>query len=235
MINKITFIFTFLLFNTIYSQTSFEWETATDNGDNLTETIDGITTTTSYIDVEIIDAGGFNGSTANIAASFTETTLVTFTFSEPVIVNSILALEGTSSNIDYTFTPSGGNNSIVTASLISGSSSVMLNWSDVTSFTVTTSTSAVFGFDNLTINDTSTLSILDFNSENMKTFPNPSSDFIQIPGLTKKTNYIIYNINGLEIRKGNISKYQKVDIKNLANGLYLLKLEDRSAVKFIKE
>jgi len=226
MIKKITLISTFLLFNTLYSQTSFEYETATDNGDNITETINGITVTTSYTDIEIIDGARFLGSTAtNIAASSTINTLATFTFSEPVDITSILALEGTRNTIDYTFTPTGGTNSSITASLASGVASVTLNWSDITSFTVS-STGTNYGFDNLVINS-STLST--------KVFPNPSSDFIEITGLTARENYEIYNTLGQEIKKGIVPENKKIDIQNLTNGIYFLKFERGNTLKFIKE
>jgi hypothetical protein len=233
MINKITFISTFLLFNTLYSQTSFEYETATDNGNNLTETINGITVTTSYTDVEIVNAGSLFGSTANIAASNTANTLATFTFSEPVDVTSIFAIEGNLSNIDYTFTPTGGANSPITESLTDGNASVTLNWTEVTSFTVT-STSAAYGFDDLIINSI-TLSTNDFSLKTIKVFPNPSSNFIEITELTARENYEIYNTLGQEIKKGIVPENKKIDIQNLTNGIYFLKFEKGNTLKFIKE
>lgn len=81
-----------------------------------------------------------------------------------------------------------------------------------------------------------TLSAQNFELDNKITlFPNPSSDFIRISGVNEKENYSIYNVIGSEINKGIISKDKKIDIQNLKNGLYFLKLENANTFKFIKE
>jgi hypothetical protein len=66
-------------------------------------------------------------------------------------------------------------------------------------------------------------------------FPNPSSEFIQFSGLTTKVNYTIYNILGKEVKNGIISNQEKVEVKNLNNGLYFLRLDNRNTIKFIKQ
>jgi len=221
------------------AQTTFDWDTnSTDNGDNITETIDGITATFTgpTTNTTIEDISGFGGSSGNIILISSSTSLaneVTFSFSEPVDVTSILALEADASNIDYTFTPTGGTNSPITQSLTGGFASVTLNWTEVTSFTVT-STGAWYGFDDLIINDNS-LSTNDFTSKRIKVFPNPSSNFIKINGLTTVENYEIYNTIGQKVRTGTVVENEKIDIQNLINGIYFLKLEKTNSIKFIKE
>ena len=221
------------------AQTTFDWDTnSTDNGDNITETIDGITATFTgpTTDTTILNAGGFGGSSGNIVtitSTFLIANEITFSFSEPVDVTSILALDGTRSDIDYTFTPTGGTNSPITESLTDGTASVTLNWTEVTSFTVT-STGAGFAFDDLIINDNS-LSTNDFTLKRIKVFPNPSSDFIKINGLTTVENYEIYNTIGQKVRIGTVVENEKIDIHNLTNGIYFLKLEKTNSIKFIKE
>lgn len=66
-------------------------------------------------------------------------------------------------------------------------------------------------------------------------YPNPSSNSIQISGLTGVENYTIYNVVGKEISKGVISLDEKIDVKNYSNGLYFLKFENGNTIKFIKE
>ncbi|MFI0428769.1 T9SS type A sorting domain-containing protein [Mariniflexile sp. HMF6888] len=156
---KITLILTLLTlsFNTVSSQTVFGWETATDNGATITETIDGITVTLSGDpDLELYPGGDFGGTSGDVALTQNVITSLTFTFSQPVVVNSIIAIDGLgATNVDYTFTPTGGSNSPVTRTLTLGQAPpINLNWVNVTSFTVT-STGAKFGFDNLSI-DTGT-------------------------------------------------------------------------------
>jgi hypothetical protein len=66
-------------------------------------------------------------------------------------------------------------------------------------------------------------------------FPNPSSEFIQINGLTTKERYKIYNILGAEVERGNISNQEEIDIKTFTSGLYFLKFENGNTLKFIKQ
>ena len=85
--------------------------------------------------------------------------------------------------------------------------------------------------------DFSTLSAADIesNSKNLSIFPNPSSDFIQVSGLSEKLNYRLYNAIGSEIKSGVFSNNEKIDIKNLTIGLYFLKFNNGNILKFIKE
>ncbi len=82
----------------------------------------------------------------------------------------------------------------------------------------------------------STLSTNSYSIKNsIKSFPNPSTGLIQISGLSKTENYAIYNIIGSKINEGIISNDEKIDIRNLTNGIYFLKFENRHTIKFIKE
>ncbi len=129
------------------------------NNYNFTETTNGIITAfagspaTSFLKTDNLpeSTGRLICTTEN--GSETETSL-NFSFSEAVNITSIKAIDGFFPNIDFTFTPAGGNNSAITASLLAGSSQVDLNWDNVTSFTVS-STGSVFRFDNLVLNRSS--------------------------------------------------------------------------------
>ncbi|GAA3634647.1 T9SS type A sorting domain-containing protein [Flavivirga jejuensis] len=80
------------------------------------------------------------------------------------------------------------------------------------------------------------LSINSHSAKNsIKSFPNPSKGLIQISGLSKTENYIIYNIIGNKINEGTISNNEKIDIQNLTNGVYFLKIKNEHTIKFIKE
>ena len=65
--------------------------------------------------------------------------------------------------------------------------------------------------------------------------PNPSTHFIQISGLNKIEQYRIYNILGKQVAKGLIAENETINIQNLKNGLYLLKINNVSSKKFLKE
>lgn len=69
----------------------------------------------------------------------------------------------------------------------------------------------------------------------IKLFPNPSSDFIRISGITKTENYSIYNILGAKVKSGTILNGEKIDIRNVKKGLFFLKFESGEFMKFIKK
>ena len=65
---------------------------------------------------------------------------------------------------------------------------------------------------------------------NIKIFPNPTSDFINIES-DKDVKYDLYDINGKLLLNG----YEKrIDISNFKNGLYLLMIKGKS-IKIIKQ
>ena len=76
----------------------------------------------------------------------------------------------------------------------------------------------------------------DFEKENnVKLFPNPSSDFINISGLEFDQNYTIIDILGSEKQNGTIFSNENIDIKSLTDGLYLLKFDNGNTIKFTKK
>lgn len=80
------------------------------------------------------------------------------------------------------------------------------------------------------------LSTTEFELKNsIKLYPNPSSVFIQVSGLTENANYRIYNVLGAEVNQGIVSDNEPIDIKNFTSGLYFLNLDNGNTIKFIKE
>ncbi len=132
----------------------------TNSFEEVSETIDGITVTVSNGSLNLRNIGGTDGSSGNVVISNNLQSSITFSFNKPVMVSSILALSGNNIDIEYTFTPTGGNNSVVTKFLNEGDevarASVNLNWAYITSFTVTSRLS-LYGFDNLKVIDPDTL------------------------------------------------------------------------------
>lgn len=238
MINKITllFLFTLGLLCTVSAQNiNFEWDTAIDNGDNVSETINGVTVTVSGIpDLQIIGCGNCFGTTGSFVGSLMmNETSITFTFNEPVSVNSILATDGNGENIDYTFTPIGGDNSVIVASLISGTTPVSLNWTDVTSFTVT-STGSSFGFDDLSIREPS-LSINDYTISALKIYPNPVKKTLFLSNIENLISIKTFNSLGQLVME---TDKIKIDFSNLDNGIFFLQittLEGIEVRKILKE
>lgn len=84
--------------------------------------------------------------------------------------------------------------------------------------------------------DITTLSIEDnILKPRIQLYPNPANDYFQLSNLTAAEGYTIYNMLGAKIKSSNISINEKIDIQNLTNGIYFLKLDNGNALKFIKE
>jgi len=79
------------------------------------------------------------------------------------------------------------------------------------------------------------LSIEDFNVENISALPNPTSDFVEISGLTEPVNYTIYNISGAVLGKGIVANNEKISVQYLSAGTYFLVLDDSKVIKIVKK
>tara|TARA_B110001454_G_C12710768_1_gene430645 strand:+ start:2035 stop:2556 length:522 start_codon:yes stop_codon:yes gene_type:complete len=66
-------------------------------------------------------------------------------------------------------------------------------------------------------------------------YPNPSNEYIHISGLKEKKNYMINNTIGTEVKNGKIFDLEQINIQNLTNGVYFLKFENGSTLKFLKK
>ena len=238
MIQKTTFHFILLLFlsNILYAQTTFDWDNPApiDSGNIITQTKDGILCT--FIGDEfatIENVGGLGGSTGNIVRVGNDVSSVTFTFDQPINVVSILAIDGSSglSANTFTFTPTGGSNSVVTADNVGQSVSVALNWTGVTSFTVETDVDVLLGFDNLIVQNFP-LGTTDYGIENILVFPNPVNDFLIIQNLENIKKASIYNSEGKLILS---TKETIIDLSHLSHGIYYLKIrsQNRTEIKRI--
>jgi hypothetical protein len=86
------------------------------------------------------------------------------------------------------------------------------------------------------IESTEPLSNEEIIVKNKKTiYPNPSSGSIRILGIYEEKSYKIYNLMGAEVIKGSINFNENIEIRNLTEGLYFLKLENGNTLKFIKK
>ncbi|MFC2129173.1 T9SS type A sorting domain-containing protein [Bacteroidota bacterium] len=73
------------------------------------------------------------------------------------------------------------------------------------------------------------------SNSNIKLYPNPSNNYLQISNLSERENLEIFSVLGKKVFEGTISNDEKIDIHELQKGLYLLKFENGSTHKFIKE
>jgi hypothetical protein len=206
------------------TQTVFKWRTAVNNTTSITETIDGITATFNGNNPILRDVrlstSAYAGEGFDYVVGASTNSSVTFSFSEPVDVLSIMTdNDGTLRN--HIFTPTGGSNNIVnTSRIISGK--VNLNWSNITSFTVSTDNS-YFAFDDLRVKRSSTLSNNEFKRIDIRIYPNPTTDFIKIEtnGFVRRAE--LFNLQGQKVNTSFSNN--KVDVQNIASGVYFLKLQ----------
>lgn len=224
---KITLLLTLFTLSIVNAQITFGWDSnnAIDHGNYVTETIDEVTVTFTGDAMgddnttQIVNFADIMGTSGNVVGeSYYDSTSVTFEFSEAVNVVSILAISGTTQDIDFTFTPNGGNNNPVVASLVDGAANVDLNWTDVTSFAVSSSGSS-YVFDNLIVSRN--LSVNNSILEEIKIVPNPVQDFIDLSTVKQLKTLKLYNSLGQLIIE---TKQEKIDFSNLSRGMYFLQI-----------
>lgn len=71
------------------------------------------------------------------------------------------------------------------------------------------------------------------NKNSISVYPNPATDVLNLPDSTTNQEYTILSILGKQITSGTILN-KKVNISNLAKGIYFLKIDDLGVAKFIK-
>ncbi len=83
-------------------------------------------------------------------------------------------------------------------------------------------------------------SINEFTDNDITIYPNPASTFVQVKGIKSKvTTYSIIDISGKIVKQLSIEQFNNltIDISNLENGIYYIKLQTESNVvvkRFIK-
>jgi hypothetical protein len=67
-------------------------------------------------------------------------------------------------------------------------------------------------------------------------YPNPAKEFMHIKNLRSKQEYEIYDISGRKIVTGVIADdNNRIDISNMASGVYFLQLNRIHTIKFVVE
>jgi len=129
-----------------YTLVAFDFESATGTGTStVTQTVSGVTMTAAIDAGNWVVTGGGNyaGTSGNVMVDSATHTSETFSFSSAVDLTSFrLADQGIHNAL--VFTPTGGGNSVVNATETSAGATISLNWTGVTSFTVTKSGGGIF-------------------------------------------------------------------------------------------
>ena len=138
---------------------TFDWETAVDNGNNVTQIVADVTATyevssgAANLNTTYSNANGTSGNVLDIDGANLYS--ITISFSKLVDISTLYAVNSLGSgNVDFTFMPNNAsvtNNDMVVKTLTDTTGdTVNLNWNDVSSFTITSNSSVPF---NLVIDD----------------------------------------------------------------------------------
>ena len=92
---------------------------------------------------------------------------------------------------------------------------------------------------NGTVKFTDLLSTSELNYKNViSIYPNPATEFINVTKVSDKATYLIYNISGRIVSKGNV-KDKKINVNSLEKGVYILSISENEKeilnTKFIKQ
>lgn len=71
-------------------------------------------------------------------------------------------------------------------------------------------------------------------NESVIIYPNPTSKYLIIKGLIHEEKVYIFSINGAKTLETTVNENEAMNIENLSNGMYFLKLESGKTFKFIK-
>tara|TARA_R110000737_G_scaffold308465_1_gene316517 strand:+ start:56 stop:1126 length:1071 start_codon:yes stop_codon:yes gene_type:complete len=86
-----------------------------------------------------------------------------------------------------------------------------------------------------TFNLVETLSINNNIKNNLVTiYPNPSTNYIKVSGLTESVDYKLYNALGKEKLSGTISNNDTINVQDFAKGFYILRFSSGETKRIIK-
>jgi len=78
------------------------------------------------------------------------------------------------------------------------------------------------------------LSVNDVVSNSFNVYPNPTTNFINVPTRLLNTNYNIYNLLGSKVNSG-VFNSDELSLINLEKGVYILKVDGYKAITIIKK
>lgn len=82
--------------------------------------------------------------------------------------------------------------------------------------------------------DNFTAGISNFNLKSkILIYPNPTNDILKISSLNPIQNYVIYDILGNEIQKGNVDENKEINIQNFTHSIYIIQFDKGPQLKFI--
>ncbi|WP_417588866.1 PKD domain-containing protein [Owenweeksia hongkongensis] len=91
------------------------------------------------------------------------------------------------------------------------------------------------GFTLNVLDPSATVGQKEFEVLDVKVYPNPASNFVNVEGLKEGAEWSLYNIQGAQMASGYLQPGEsKIDFGNKQLGLYVLTLKSRNTVKSVK-
>jgi hypothetical protein len=78
------------------------------------------------------------------------------------------------------------------------------------------------------------LGVDSLNGLQVGVFPNPTTDYLTVAGITEVANYSIVSTLGQTVQQGTVTVGAPLQVGSLTNGVYLLSIDGCKPVKFIK-
>lgn len=82
------------------------------------------------------------------------------------------------------------------------------------------------------------MAVQDFNTSNLKVYPNPTVEAIQINSNAKDFEYQIFNLSGQKLKSGKASSQEKIQVSEFAPGTYFIRINENGksqTLRFIKK
>jgi len=96
----------------------------------------------------------------------------------------------------------------------------------------------VLVLDDVSVKTTNTLAVSDVNKKSVSIYPNPTTEVLNLNVNAKVNSADIYDLSGKLVRNVTVASDNKVNVKDLRNGTYVLKVNTEAGStshKFIKK
>lgn len=77
--------------------------------------------------------------------------------------------------------------------------------------------------------------IIENTSQRLQVLPNPIQDFVEVRSMQENVTFQILDLTGQIIRAGQINFQTRIDMQDLASGVYILKVENEIPIRLVKQ
>ena len=75
-----------------------------------------------------------------------------------------------------------------------------------------------------------------YGTSNIAAYPSPAKDYVQLKNLEQEVSVEVYDVIGnLIMTRENVNPNSRIDISSLQKGIYLIVVDDKVAIKIIKQ